>query len=93
VGRDEDRNSSSFGEHGFIGVLTVAVLPDARVVSGGDDARVLLWDMTTRREIAQLGCSVTALATGLSGHSEPCLVIAHKEAGFSFWSLIDEPRR
>ena len=75
------------------GVQAVAVMPDGRVVSGGDDARVLVWDMTTRREIAQLGCSVTALATGLLGHRESCLVIAHKEAGFSFWSLIDEPRR
>ena len=51
------------GRHHDGAALAVAVLPDGRVASGGDD-NVLVWDATTRTEIAQLGCSVTALATG-----------------------------
>ena len=64
------------GRHdGAVGA--VAVLPDGRVVTGGRDGRVLVWDVTTRTEIAQLGCSVTALATGPLGPSESSLVVAH----------------
>jgi WD40 repeat protein len=74
------------------GVRAVAVLPDGRVVSGGDDRRVLVWDVTTRTEIAQLGCSVTALATGPLSPGGSSLVIAHHGAGFSLWSVIDGPQ-
>ena len=42
-------------------------IADGRVVSGGDDRRVRVWDVSTRAEVAQLGCSVTSLATGPFG--------------------------
>jgi hypothetical protein len=73
-------------------VRAVAVLPDGRVVSGGNDS-VLMWDVTTRTEIAHLGCSVTALATGPLGPGESSLVVAHHGAGFSQWSVIDGPQQ
>jgi hypothetical protein len=73
-------------------VVAVAVLPDGRVVSGGWGDRVLVWNVTTRTEIAQMGCSVTALATGPLGPSESSLVIVHHGAGFSLWSVIGGPQ-
>jgi len=61
------------------------------VVSGGNDS-VLVWDVTTRTEIAHVGCSVTALATGPLGPSESSLVVAHRGVGFSLWSVIGGPQ-
>ena len=65
----------------------VAVLPDGHVVSGGADGRVLVWDPMTRTELAQLNCSVNALATGTLNPGEVFLVVAHQDAGFSIWSV------
>jgi WD40 repeat protein len=67
-------------------VRAVAALPDGRVVSGGDDQRALMWDITTRTEMAQLGCSVSALAVGPNRSAEASLLVAHVGAGFSLWS-------
>jgi WD40 repeat protein len=75
-------------------VRAVAALPDGRVVSGGgrDDQLVLVWDVTTRTEIARLGCSVTTLATGALDDGESSLVVAHEGAGLSLWSVIRGPQ-
>ena len=63
-------------------VTAVAALPDGRVVSGSEDRRILVWDVTTQTEIAQLDCSVTALA------AEPtALVVGLGGAGLSLWSV------
>ena len=75
--------------HGW--VWAVAVLPDGRVVSGGDDGRVLVWDPDIRIEIADLRCSVIALASGPLDPGRCSLVIAHQDAGFSVWSVIVGP--
>jgi WD40 repeat protein len=72
-------------------VPPVAVLPDGRVVSGGADERVLIWDVTTQSEIAQVQCSVQTLAAGLLDADRSALVIAHRGGGFSLWSVIDQP--
>ena len=72
-------------------VSAVAVLPDGRVVSGGDDRRVLLWDPATRTEIADLRCSVSALASGPLDPGRCSLVVAHPGSGFSVWSVIGQP--
>ncbi len=67
----------------------MAVLPDGRVVSGSwHDRRVLVWDVTKRTEMAELGCSVTALAAGPLGPGESSMVVAHAGARFSLWSVI-----
>ena len=68
-------------------VTAMAVLPDGRVVSGGDDGRVLVWDVTTQTGIAQVGCSVTAMATGPLGPGESSLIVVHEGGGFSLWSV------
>lgn len=73
-------------------VRAVAGLPDGWVVSGGDDRRVQVWDPATRTEIAQLDCSVTAMATGPLGPGGSSLVVAHEGAGFSLWSVIGGPQ-
>lgn len=69
-------------------VVAVAVLADGRVVSGGGDGRVRLWDSKapTREPLATLACTVRALATGPSElHDVINLVIAHS-GGLSIWS-------
>ncbi len=68
-------------------VSTVAVLPGGRVVSGGADRRVLVWDPMTQTELAQLNCSVNALSSGALSPGEVFLVVAHQDAGFSIWSV------
>jgi WD40 repeat protein len=70
-------------------VAAVAVLPDGRVVSGGEDRRVLVWDVMTQTTIAQLDCSVTALAAEPIGGGETALVIGHAGAGLSLWSVTN----
>ena len=55
-----DFRGSGQGHHD-LGVTAVAALSNGRVVSGGWDGRVLLWDVK-QTEIAQLGCSSMALA-------------------------------
>jgi hypothetical protein len=72
--------------------MAAAVLPAGRVVTGGNDS-VLVWNATTRTEIAQLGCSVTALATRQFGPGESSLVVAHHGAGLSLWSVIGGPEQ
>ena len=72
-------------------VTAVAVLPDGRVVTGGNDERVLVWDVTQGRESAQLGCTVAALAVEPPNSHESCLAIGHQGAGFSLWTVIDQP--
>jgi WD40 repeat protein len=71
------------------GESAVAGLPDGRVVSGGEDRRVLVWDIMTQTTIAQLDCSVTALAAEPIGGGETALVIGHAGAGLSLWSVTN----
>ena len=68
-------------------VAALAELPDGRMVSAGADGRVRLWDVTTQSEIAQLGCSSTALAAGHRDRDGPSMVIVHAGTGLSFWSV------
>jgi WD40 repeat protein len=68
-------------------VWALAALAGGRLVSGGADGRVLLWDLATGSEIAQLSCSSTALAAATPGHDGISLVIAHAGEGLSFWSV------
>jgi WD40 repeat protein len=68
-------------------VAAVVGLPDGRVVSGGEDRGVLVWDVMTQSTIAQLDCSVTALAAEPIGGGETALVIGHAGAGLSLWSV------
>jgi WD40 repeat protein len=70
-------------------VRALAVLPDGRVVSGGADRIVLVRDVSSPTEVAQVGCSVTALATIPISPDASSLVIAHEGAGFSLWSIMD----
>src|SRR5207253_2990369 len=48
------------------GVAAVAVLPDGRVVTGGDDDQVRLWDVRSNSPGSLLACSAYALATSPS---------------------------
>jgi hypothetical protein len=64
----------------------VAVLPDGRVVSGGGEGRMLVWEATTRRQITQLACSAIRLAAAEASRGETSLVVAHAGQGFSVWS-------
>jgi hypothetical protein len=68
-------------------VGAVAVLPDGRVVSGGNDRRVLVWDATTQEQVAQLGCSVMGLTAVQASCGDASLVIVHEGQGFSVWSI------
>ena len=63
----------------------VAVLPDGRVVTGGDD-RVLIWDMQSNSPGSLLACSVYAFATSLS-LPEARLFIGHALGGISRWEV------
>jgi WD40 repeat protein len=70
-------------------VEAVAVLPDGRVVSGGNDRQVFICNATTQRRVAQLGCSVIGLAVQAS-RGEASLVVVHEGLGFSLWSIIED---
>jgi hypothetical protein len=68
-------------------VRAVAVLADGRVVSGGDDRRVLIWNTTTKGQAAQLDCSVIKLEAVQVGRAETSILVVHEGQGFSLWSL------
>jgi len=63
----------------------VAVLPDGRVVTGGDD-RVRLWDVQSNSPGTLLACSAYALATSLSPTGAR-LFIGHAVGGISCWEV------
>ena len=73
-------------------VWAVAALPDGRVVSGGGDRRAVVWDVTTRKEIAQISCPVYELAIGPLRTSESTLVIAYEKFGVLALAVIHEPQ-
>ena len=62
-------------------------LPDGRVVTGGWDQRVVVWD-PAQASVVQLACSVIALAAAPLGLEVSLLVIAHEGTGFSVWSIM-----
>jgi hypothetical protein len=69
-------------------VRAVAVLPDGRVVTGGADRRVLLWDPArASTQVIQLNCSLTTLATASPSPPRSTLAIAHQGGGLSLWSV------
>jgi hypothetical protein len=71
------------------GVSAVAVLADGKVVTGGDDGRVLIWDLTRANpQVIQLSFSMTTLATASPGPARSDLVIAHEDSGISLWSFM-----
>jgi len=73
-------------------VRAVAVLADRHVVTGGNDGRVLVWDLARRgMQIVQLSCSVTCLAARSFGPVRSDFVIAHGLSGFGFslWSFME----
>lgn len=60
----------------------MAALPDGRVITGGDDRRVLVWDLAQAgTPIVQLDCSVTTLAIIPPGPAGSRLLIAHEAMG------------
>lgn len=68
-------------------VTAVAVLADGRVVSGGYDRQVQIWDPNRPRvPVGQVSCSVITLATAPPGPFGSDLVIAHEGGGLSLWS-------
>ena len=80
--------SSELGRHDG-GVYAVAVLADGKVVTGGGDRRVLIWDLARANpQVIQLSCSMTTLATASPGPAGSDLVIAHQGSGFSLWSFM-----
>ena len=64
----------------------MAVLPDGRVVTGGGDGRVRLWDKRGSSPDTVLACSASALATSLSP-SGARLFIGHTAGGISCWKV------
>jgi hypothetical protein len=71
-------------------VTALAVLADGRVVSGGRDNRVLVWNATTQGQMDQLGCSVIGLVAVQASVGEASLVVIHAGQGFSLWSTARE---
>jgi hypothetical protein len=63
------------------------VLPDGRVVTGGRDRQVRVWNAITQGMVAQLGCSVIGLAAVQANRGEASFVVVHASQGFSLWSI------
>jgi WD40 repeat protein len=68
------------------GVYAVAVLPDGRVVTGGRDDHIRLWNVQSSSPRTLLACSANALAVSLSP-SAARLFIGHAAGGISCWEL------
>ena len=67
--------------------MAVATLADRRVVSGGRDRRLLIWDLTEASPlVVQLSSPVSTLTTAASGPAESKLVVAYEPFGLSLWS-------
>src|SRR5207249_4947021 len=58
----------SRGSEGHTGAATaVTFLPDGRLVSGGEDGLVKIWDLGSGRVVAMLGASSSVISLALSG--------------------------
>ena len=67
-------------------VRRVAALPDGRVVTGGDNDRVRLWNVQSSSPGTLLACSAYALAT-FPSPSGARLFIGHVRGGVSCWEV------
>jgi WD40 repeat protein len=76
IGRDDEDG---------VGVA-VAGLPDGRVVTGGDDDRVRLWNVRGGSPDTVLACSAHALTAALTA-SGARLFIGHAVGGISCWEV------
>jgi WD40 repeat protein len=81
------RSPVELGRHGGK-VCAVAALADGRVVTGGD-GHILMWDSARPKEVAQLRCSVTALAVPLHASASSQLIVVHQGGRFSVWSVME----
>jgi hypothetical protein len=73
------------GRHSVRALLVLAVLPDGRVASGGEDG-VLVWDMQNGTARSFIACSAYAFATSPSP-SGAYLFIGHASGGISCWEV------
>ncbi len=84
---EPDAGPAELGRHEG-GVHAVAALSSGLVISGGADRRVLVRSLAeASTTVAQLSCSVAALATAPQGPGGGNLVVAHQGSGFSLWSV------
>ena len=63
----------------------VAVLPDGRVIIGGGGHRVLLWDPTTRSQLAEIQLSIEMISATATGPKTAVIAIA-QSGELSVWS-------
>jgi WD40 repeat protein len=87
---DPEADPVELGRHSW--VWAVAVLDDQRVVTGGGDGRVRVWDpRLPGTAVWDVVCTVRALATGYRSGSAACHLIV-VEQGLAGWTLQRDSR-